>query len=110
SAASISGTVFDSSTGAGVSQQHIVFLDANGNGLYDAGETATLTNADGSYTFTNLTGGLGGYSTYTVGVVLQNGESFTYNDLVTVSLTQSNTASTGNDFWITTQPGPNSLS
>jgi hypothetical protein len=34
-----------------------IFLDANGNGDLDAGETSTLTNADGNYSFTGLTTG-----------------------------------------------------
>lgn len=54
---SLSGTVFndanrDSARGAGESGLGgvRVFVDANGNGTFDTGETSTLTAADGSFT------------------------------------------------------------
>lgn len=45
-----------------------MYLDQNNNGLFDVSETSTLTDANGNYTFTNLTSG-----SYTVAEVLQPG-------------------------------------
>src|SRR5947209_3561825 len=45
-----------------------VFLDANDNRRLDAGEDATMTDADGNYTFAGLTPG-----NYLVREVLQSG-------------------------------------
>jgi uncharacterized delta-60 repeat protein len=52
----ISGTVFDGQTGApqaGVT----IFLDANGNGTLDPGETSTTTDGAGDYVFSGTTAG-----------------------------------------------------
>ena len=46
----------------------VIFLDENQNGILDTTEQSTLTNADGQYTFTNLTPG-----TYTIAEVVQPG-------------------------------------
>jgi uncharacterized delta-60 repeat protein len=54
--ATISGTVFDGQTAApqaGVT----VFLDTNGNGTLDAGETSTTTDGSGEYVFSDITAG-----------------------------------------------------
>jgi RNAse (barnase) inhibitor barstar len=56
-----------------------IYLDANGNGLFDSGETNTITNANGSYSFSGLTPG-----NYTVAQVVQPGWTQTY-PRVTVS-------------------------
>jgi hypothetical protein len=45
------------------------FLDADGDGVRDAGEVTAQTGADGGYTFFNLTPN----TSYTVGVVLETG-------------------------------------
>lgn len=45
-----------------------IYIDSNGNNQFDAGESTTLTNAEGSYTFGNVPSG-----TYTVREVLQPG-------------------------------------
>jgi subtilisin family serine protease len=50
-----------------------VYLDQNQNSQLDAGELSTLTNANGNYTFLNLTPG-----TYTVAQVLMPGWQATY--------------------------------
>ncbi len=50
-----------------------IFLDDNQNGLLDAGETSTLTAADGSYSFTGLAPG-----SYTVAEELQPGWAQTH--------------------------------
>src|SRR5439155_16558325 len=34
-----------------------VFIDSNGNGVLDAGETSTLTDINGNFSFTNLAAG-----------------------------------------------------
>jgi subtilisin family serine protease len=58
----ITGTVFEDLDGDGGKQTGepglagwAVFLDANGSGAWDNGETSTLTDADGGYAFTGLT-------------------------------------------------------
>ncbi|MQB00099.1 MAG: hypothetical protein GEU78_07360 [Actinobacteria bacterium] len=48
-------------------QGWVIFLDANGNGSLDGGETSTTTNANGAYAFNNLEPG-----TYLVCEVPQN--------------------------------------
>ena len=45
-----------------------IFLDTNLNGVLDAGETSTVTNGSGAYSFSNLTPG-----TYSIREVLQPG-------------------------------------
>jgi sugar lactone lactonase YvrE len=51
-----------------------VFLDTNQNGVLDAGETSTTTDASGNYAFV----GLAGPRTYTVAEVLQPGSQQTF--------------------------------
>ena len=62
---SISGTKWNDINGDGVRQQNEpgiagwqIYLDSNGDGQFQAGESSRLTAADGSYSFTNLTPGL----------------------------------------------------
>jgi hypothetical protein len=50
---SVSGTAAELSTGLGVSGQ-TVYIDANGNGVLDAGEVSAVTDAAGNYTLANL--------------------------------------------------------
>ncbi|MDY6940080.1 MAG: pre-peptidase C-terminal domain-containing protein [Cyanobacteriota bacterium] len=57
-----------------------IYLDDNQNGQLDANETATTTDADGEYRFTEL-----GAGTYTVAEVLQNGWEQTYPGTSNVS-------------------------
>ncbi len=57
-----------------------IYLDANGNGLLDAGEATTPTTADGTYAFTGLTPG-----TYTLRPLVPLG------DVVTVPVADSDT-------------------
>src|SRR5947208_9080726 len=70
--ATIAGLVYDDANGncsqeddEGTLAGRVVYLDANGNGLLDAGEVNVTTDSDGHYSFTGLTGG----ATYTVRVV-----------------------------------------
>jgi hypothetical protein len=70
--ATISGTVYaDFTAGRQPQAGWQVYLDANGNGRYDAGEVTALTDASGHYAFYNLDPNNTSIS-YTVGVVLQN--------------------------------------
>ncbi|WP_146460163.1 SdrD B-like domain-containing protein [Rubripirellula tenax] len=62
--ATISGTIRDDVNGDGVSdvgdEPRVgaqVFLDANRNGVLDAGEQSVMTDASGTYTFTDVTPG-----------------------------------------------------
>ncbi|WP_421656267.1 FG-GAP-like repeat-containing protein [Leptothermofonsia sp. ETS-13] len=50
-----------------------IYLDLNQNGILDTGEPSTQTDANGNYTFTNLTAG-----TYTVAEVPQSGWQQTF--------------------------------
>lgn len=70
--ASISGTIFQDLILNGIQDEGepglanaTVYLDANNNGVLDAGEVFTTTDADGSFTIRGLTGGA-----YTLRVVL----------------------------------------
>jgi hypothetical protein len=58
-----------------------IYLDTNKNNQLDTGETSTITNASGSYAFTNLTP-----ATYTVTEVLQTGWQQTYPSISNQSL------------------------
>lgn len=51
----------------------VVFLDANRNGLLDAGERSTIADKDGNYSFTGLAAG-----SYAVAQVLQSGWRLVY--------------------------------
>jgi hypothetical protein len=62
--ASISGTAFRDANLDGVRQSsetglagEIVYVDANNNGKFDAGERSATSNASGTYTFTGLAAG-----------------------------------------------------
>ena len=73
--ATISGQVFNDLNANGLKDGGesgqsgwTVYLDANGNGQLDTGETSTTTAADGSYSFDGLAAG-----TYTVAEVQQSG-------------------------------------
>jgi len=50
-----------------------IYIDGNKNGQFDTGELSTVTNANGQYTFTNLTAGQ-----YTIGEIAQTGWEQTY--------------------------------
>jgi len=72
---SISGTKYNDVTGNGVKDSGdsglsgwTIFLDTNKNGVLDAGEVSTTTDANGNYTFSNLSAG-----TYTVREVQKGG-------------------------------------
>jgi protocatechuate 3,4-dioxygenase beta subunit len=71
----ITGTVYNdvnASSGLDAGEPHLpnvkLFLDANQNGILDAGEVSTTSAADGTYTFTNLIPG-----TYRVTEVVPGG-------------------------------------
>jgi len=73
--ASISGTVFNDLNGNGVQDAgepvlagRLVYVDLNGSGEYESGDPSATTDANGSYTITDLTPG-----TYTVREVLPAG-------------------------------------
>ncbi len=57
-----------------------VYLDANNNGVLDAGEISTTTAADGSYAFTGLAPG-----NYTVAEVVPTGWKQTYPSTTTIA-------------------------
>jgi hypothetical protein len=67
-AGSISGSVFNATTHAGV-EDVLVFLDANHNGTLDSNEVFDYTDASGAYQFSFLATGLGTYSVYDVTVL-----------------------------------------
>ncbi|WP_160148247.1 SdrD B-like domain-containing protein [Rubripirellula obstinata] len=52
-AAGVSGQVFLDSGAGGIQ----IYADSNGNGVFDSGETSTLTAADGTYSLGNLPAG-----------------------------------------------------
>lgn len=73
--ATISGTVFNDlnadgvkNTGESGQSGWTIYLDADGNGQLDTGETSTTTGTDGSYSFNGLAAG-----TYNVAEVQQSG-------------------------------------
>ena len=60
----ISGVAFQDTNGSGARNNGeaglpglTIFLDTNRNGILDAGEVRTITNANGNYTFANLVPG-----------------------------------------------------
>ena len=78
--ATISGQVFNDFNADGLKDAGepgqsgwTVYLDADGNGQLDTGETTAITAGDGSYSFTGLAAG-----TYTVAEVPQPGWEQTY--------------------------------
>jgi len=98
---SISGTKYEDLTGNGQSADDVglagttIYLDANNNGVLNAGETSTVTGAGGQYTFTGLLPG-----TYTVREVvptgyIRTGPTLSDNYVVTIGVGQ---AATGKDF------------
>jgi autotransporter-associated beta strand protein len=94
---SISGLAFDDRDanglkGPGESGQSgwMIYLDANGNGYLDAGETATTTLADGRYRFDGLVPG-----TYKVAEVQQPGWQQTYPTAIAPALEAVSRASDG---------------
>jgi hypothetical protein len=90
-ATQISGTIYNDVNGNGSKDAGepglpgwTVFLDTNNNGKLDPGEVSTTTDANGYYTFANLTDG-----TYHVREVTQSGwVQTTANQDVTISATQ----------------------
>jgi GH25 family lysozyme M1 (1,4-beta-N-acetylmuramidase) len=76
---SISGTVFRDKNGNGIKNSGEgglsawrIYIDTNSNGLFDAGETSTLTNSSGNWSLSNLKTG-----SYTIRVVVQSGFTLT---------------------------------
>ncbi|MEG4576420.1 SdrD B-like domain-containing protein, partial [Microcoleus sp. N3A4] len=61
-----------------------IFIDANNNGLLDAAERSTVTDASGNFKFTNLSQG-----NYTVTEMVPSGSTTTTANLVNVTLTNS---------------------
>jgi protocatechuate 3,4-dioxygenase beta subunit len=87
--ASISGTVFKDTSGSGVLTSceaglagATVFLDANNNGVFAAGDKTATTDANGNYSFTNLAAG-----TYHVVEVLPTGFLQTTSSSTAITLT-----------------------
>ncbi|MBI1831949.1 MAG: hypothetical protein HYR84_10920 [Planctomycetes bacterium] len=66
-AGSISGTIFNQASGAGMANV-LVFLDANHDGVLNNNEIFTFTDVNGDYKFTELATGLGSYSVYDVAI------------------------------------------
>ena len=65
-----------------------IFLDANNNGVFDAGERSTTTDINGNYSFTNL-----GPGTYTVREVQQTGYVRMTNNPATFTASSGTNAS-----------------
>jgi len=93
--ATLSGQVFQDTNGNGLKDGGdaglsgwTVFLDANGNGTLDAGESSAVTDANGNYSFTNLSAG-----TYRVREVLKSGWTQTTANPADLTLGSSGTAS-----------------
>jgi RHS repeat-associated protein len=98
----ITGTVFDDVDGDGNQTGAeagipfwTVYLDADGNGRFDAGETNVQSDLNGHYAFTNLAAG-----TYQVGFRPAGGFTATTGPR-TVTLPTATAASAGNDFGAT---------
>jgi hypothetical protein len=100
---SISGTVYLNGVAA---PNQTVFIDTNGNGILDANEVYTTTDANGNYTFNDLATGMGDFSTYTVRVLVPNDWTQTYADANLVALLTANQSATNVNFNITTQTPP----
>ncbi|MBD2492629.1 Calx-beta domain-containing protein, partial [Aulosira sp. FACHB-615] len=90
--AEIRGTVWNDVNGDGIKGNDeptllswTVYLDTNNNSLLDAGETSTLTDSQGNYTFNDLRPG-----NYTVAQVVQNGWKQTY-PIINITTTASTT-------------------
>ncbi|WP_103123724.1 Calx-beta domain-containing protein, partial [Nostoc cycadae] len=88
--AEIRGTVWNDVNGDGIKGNDeptlpnwTVYLDTNNNNLLDAGETSTLTNSQGNYTFNDLRPG-----NYTVAQVVQDGWKQTY-PIINITTTAS---------------------
>ena len=97
---SISGVKWKDLNGNGVREANepglegqIIYLDQNQNGKLETGETFTVTDASGDYTFTDLDPGV-----YTVAEVLQPGSKQTFP-------TSSGSAASSNGVW-TVDLGP----
>lgn len=98
--ATISGQKFEDKNGNGVKNLGdqglsgwTVILNDNGNGQVDPGETFTTTDANGNYSFNNLSPG-----TYTVTEVQQSGWTQTFGPAVYSIDVVSGQHDTGNDF------------
>jgi len=94
---SISGTVFDDANNNGTQDSGeqgmpgvTVYLDLNHDGQFDSGDISTTTDANGNYSFQNLTPG-----TYTVREVASSGNMMTsptgYSAMIPLALTQDAT-------------------
>jgi uncharacterized membrane protein len=107
--ASIGGAKFQDTNGNGVRdpgepglQGFTIFIDANNNGILDAGETSTTTDANGNYSFANLSPG-----TYTIREVQQSGFTQTTANPAAITPTsgQTITAVTFGNFQLTSIGG-----
>ncbi|MEN6405857.1 MAG: ice-binding family protein, partial [Thermoguttaceae bacterium] len=85
----ISGVKFNDLNGNGIKQPgdpglsgFTIFLDANNNGVLNAGEKSTVTDANGNYSFANL-----GPGTYRVREVQQTGFTQTTANPAAITLT-----------------------
>jgi uncharacterized protein (DUF2141 family) len=94
-AATVSGRVFNDLDKDGVQDANElgaagfrVYVDANRNGAFDAGETSYLTGDNGNFSLTGLRPG-----TYIVRAVLQSGWGFTKYSYYTVSVAVGQTKS-----------------
>jgi hypothetical protein len=96
-AGSITGTVINKTTGAGVPDQ-LVFVDTNHNGVLDANEDFTFTGPDGTYQFDFLATGLGDYSIYNVTVQPTTGTADVTS--VDVSLQTNGQSATDVNFYL----------
>lgn len=103
--ASITGQVFNDLNANGLKEASesgqsgwTIYLDADGNGQLDTGETSTITAADGSYTFSDLAAG-----TYTVAEVQkldwrQTSPAGTGPDIERVSVASDGTQGDGGSY------------
>ena len=95
--ATISGQVFNDFNADGLKDAGepgqsgwTIYLDADGNGQLDTGESSTITAADGSYRFDGLAAG-----TYTVAEVPQPGWEQTYPGATAPAIERVSVASDG---------------
>ncbi|WP_446389400.1 SdrD B-like domain-containing protein [Coleofasciculus sp. B1-GNL1-01] len=97
---SISGQKFEDTDGDGVKDTGeagldgwTIFIDANNNGSLDTGETSTNTDANGNYSFTDLTAG-----DYTIREEQKTGWEQTTSNPSAINITSSGTTVTGVNF------------
>ena len=97
-AGQIDGTKFQDTNGDGVRQAGelglagiTIYIDANGNGVFDVGERNTTTDANGNYLFTNIAAG-----TYSIREVVPSGWTMTTVNPAAIVMTSGESLAGGN--------------